>query len=65
MTIEIVERTIILPENQTFLIRELELKNNKGVIHTHDKAESYSNTFHRYFFEKAVINIPELGLSRI
>jgi len=36
---EIIERTVVLPENQSFLIRELELKNNKGIIHTHNKYE--------------------------
>lgn len=36
---EIIERTVVLPENQSFLIRELELKHNKGIIHTHNKYE--------------------------
>ncbi len=36
---DIIERTVFLPENQSFIIRELELKNNKGVIHTHEKYE--------------------------
>jgi YesN/AraC family two-component response regulator len=36
---EIIERTIVLPDNQSFLIRELELKHNKGIIHAHNKYE--------------------------
>jgi len=36
---EIIERTVVLPENQSFLVRELELKDNKGIIHTHNKYE--------------------------
>ena len=36
---EIIERTVVLPENQSFIIRELELKHNKGIIHTHNKYE--------------------------
>jgi YesN/AraC family two-component response regulator len=36
---EIIERTIVLPENQSFLIREIGLKDNKGIIHTHNKYE--------------------------
>lgn len=36
---EIIERTVVLPDNQSFLIRELELKHNKGIIHTHNKYE--------------------------
>jgi len=36
---EIIERTVVLPVNQSFLIRELELKHNKGIIHTHNKYE--------------------------
>jgi AraC-like DNA-binding protein len=36
---EIVKRKVILPTNQSFIYRELELKNNKGVIHTHEKYE--------------------------
>jgi len=104
---EVIERTVILPDNQSFIIRKLELKNNKGIIHTHDKYElnyivdaygrrfvsgNISNFipgdlifmapgvphcweidnkemepkaitihFHRDFFEKATVNIPELG----
>ena len=105
---EVIERTVILPENHSFLIKEQELKNNKGVIHTHDKYElnlildAYGRRFvagniskfvpgdllfmapgvphcweidnkemkpraitiyfHKDFFEKAIINIPELAL---
>jgi AraC-like DNA-binding protein len=36
---EIIERAVVLPENQSFLIRELQLKDNKGIIHTHNKYE--------------------------
>lgn len=36
---EIIERTVVLPENLSFIIRELELKHNKGIIHTHNKYE--------------------------
>jgi hypothetical protein len=36
---EIIERTVVLPDNQSFLVRELELKDNKGIIHTHNKYE--------------------------
>ena len=36
---DVLERTIIIFENQSYIIRELELKNNKGVIHTHDTYE--------------------------
>ncbi len=36
---EIIERTVVLPDNQSFLIRELELKHNIGIIHTHNKYE--------------------------
>jgi AraC-like DNA-binding protein/quercetin dioxygenase-like cupin family protein len=36
---EIIERKVILPENQSFIIRQIELKNNTGVIHTHEKYE--------------------------
>lgn len=36
---EILERTVIIPDNKSYLIRELELKNNKGVIHTHETYE--------------------------
>src|SRR6056297_1309697 len=36
---EIIERKVILPDNQSFISRVLELKNNKGVIHTHDLYE--------------------------
>lgn len=32
---EVIERTVVLPENQSFIIRQIELKNNKGVIHHH------------------------------
>ena len=32
---EVIERTVVLPENQSFIIRKIELKNNKGVIHHH------------------------------
>jgi AraC-like DNA-binding protein/quercetin dioxygenase-like cupin family protein len=32
---EVIERPIVLPENQSFLIRQIELKNNRGVIHSH------------------------------
>jgi YesN/AraC family two-component response regulator len=36
---EIIERTVVLPENQSFLVRELGLKDNKGIIHMHNKYE--------------------------
>ena len=36
---EIIDRKVILPDNQSFISRVLELKNNTGVIHTHDKYE--------------------------
>ena len=36
---EILERVVIIPENQSYLIREVELKNNIGVIHTHETYE--------------------------
>jgi AraC-like DNA-binding protein len=36
---DILERTVIIPENQSYIIREIELKNNKGVIHMHDTYE--------------------------
>jgi len=36
---EIIERTVVLPENQSFLVRELGLKDNKGIIHMHNKFE--------------------------
>ena len=104
---EILERTVILPENQSFIIKETELKNNKGIIHTHDKYElnyiidAYGRRFvsgniskfipgdlifmapgvphcweidnkemepkaitiyfTKDFFEKGILNIPELG----
>jgi len=32
---EVIERTVVLPENQSFIIRQIELKNNRGVIHHH------------------------------
>jgi len=32
---EVIERPVVLPENQSFLIRQIELKNNRGVIHSH------------------------------
>jgi AraC-like DNA-binding protein len=32
---EVIERPVVLPENQSFLIRQIELKNNRGVIHCH------------------------------
>ncbi len=31
----VIERTVILPEYQSFIIRQIELKNNLGVIHNH------------------------------
>ncbi|HUX59480.1 MAG TPA: AraC family transcriptional regulator [Bacteroidales bacterium] len=36
---EILERLVIIPDNQSFIIRELELKNNKGILHTHQTYE--------------------------
>ncbi len=36
---EIIDRKVVLPDNQSFISRVLELKNNTGVIHTHDKYE--------------------------
>ncbi len=33
---EVIERTVVLPENQSFIIRQIELKNNRGVIHNHN-----------------------------
>jgi AraC-like DNA-binding protein len=36
---EIIDRTVVLPDNQSFLVREIELKHNKGIIHTHNKYE--------------------------
>ena len=36
---EIIERIVVLPENQSFIIQELELKSNRGIIHTHNKYE--------------------------
>ena len=38
-TMEIMERTVVFPEAHSFLVRKLELKNNKGIIHTHDAYE--------------------------
>ena len=35
MQLEVIERTVIIPENQSFMIRQVELKNNQGVIHNH------------------------------
>lgn len=32
---DVIERTVVLPENQSFIIRQIELKNNRGVIHHH------------------------------
>jgi AraC-like DNA-binding protein/quercetin dioxygenase-like cupin family protein len=32
---EVIERTVVLPEHQSFVIRQIELKNNKGIIHSH------------------------------
>jgi len=32
---DVIERTVVLPENQSFIIRQIELKNNRGVIHNH------------------------------
>jgi len=32
---EVIERTVVLPENQSYIIRQIELKNNKGIIHSH------------------------------
>ncbi len=36
---EIIQRNIFLSDNQSFIVRELELKDNKGIIHTHDQYE--------------------------
>ena len=36
---EVLQRKILIPDNQSFLIREVELKNNRGVIHTHESYE--------------------------
>lgn len=36
---EIIERNVVVPSNESFLIRELDLKNNRGIIHTHSKYE--------------------------
>jgi AraC-like DNA-binding protein/quercetin dioxygenase-like cupin family protein len=32
---EVIERTVVLPENQSFIIRQIDLRNNKGIIHSH------------------------------
>jgi len=31
----VIERTVVLPENQSYIIRKIELKNNRGIIHYH------------------------------
>lgn len=36
---DVVERAVILPYNRSFTIKEVALKNNKGVIHAHDHYE--------------------------
>ncbi len=36
---EILQRAVLIPENQSYLLSEVELKNNRGVIHTHDSYE--------------------------
>ncbi len=48
MQMEVIERTVVLPENQSFLIRQIELKNNRGVIHHH------SNKFELNFIVNAM-----------
>lgn len=40
MQLQAIERTVVLPELQSFIIKQFELKNNQGVIHQHsDKYE--------------------------
>ena len=48
MQTEVIERTVVLPENQSFIIRQIELKNNRGVIHHH------SNKFELNFIVDAL-----------
>jgi AraC-like DNA-binding protein len=36
---EIVQRAIYMPDNKSFIVREVDLTNNRGVIHTHQKYE--------------------------
>jgi AraC-like DNA-binding protein/quercetin dioxygenase-like cupin family protein len=33
---EVIERKVLLPEHQSFIIRQIELKDNQGVIHCHN-----------------------------
>jgi YesN/AraC family two-component response regulator len=33
---DVIERKVLLPEHQSFIIRQIELKNNQGVIHCHN-----------------------------
>lgn len=48
MQLEVIERTVVLPENQSFIIKQIELKNNQGVIHHH------SNKYELNFIVDAV-----------
>lgn len=45
---DVIERTVVLPENQSFIIKQIELKNNRGVIHNH------SNKYELNFIVDAV-----------
>jgi AraC-like DNA-binding protein len=45
---DVIERKVLLPEHQSFIIRQIELKDNKGVIHYH------KNTYELNFIINAI-----------